>query len=109
MSLLQSIYERSPVPVQQVSMAGLDYQNNLNRHGFTFLEQRRWRTELDTRGLPKALEYQGRELVKFIDHAVSDRETCGKLYARREKSGKHLLEKKLRAECYEHETEGSNI
>lgn len=81
MSLLQSIYDHAPTPIQHAFATASGYQKNFNRYGRAYWEHRRWLTEFDTWSLSEKLDYQARELVKFIEHAVAGSEFYRELYS----------------------------
>ena len=81
MSLLQSIYDHAPTPIQHAFATASGYQKNLNRYGRAYWEHRRWLTEFDTWSLSEKLDYQARELVKFIEYAVAGSEFYRELYS----------------------------
>ena len=80
MGLLETVYENSPIFFQNIMVSVSGYQRNINRYGKTYYDFLNFLSDFDTWPLERKLEYQRKELVKFIKFAVSNSKFYQKLY-----------------------------
>ena len=77
----QAIYDKSPIFFQNVMTTIKGYQNAKERYGKEYFDYRAFLKEFDLWPLWKKLEYQRRELVRFIHYANKHSAFYHKLYA----------------------------
>lgn len=80
MSLLEKIYDKSPILFQNLMVTISGYQRNLTRYGKTYNEYMKFLSDFDTWSLEKKLDFQRKELIKFIKYAVEESNFYRKLY-----------------------------
>lgn len=81
MSLLQFVYDRSPISFQHVMTTLSGYQRNRTRYGKTYRAYREWLTQFDTWSLAEKLNYQAGELRGFVHYAAAHSSFYRNLYA----------------------------
>lgn len=80
MSLLQKIYEQSPIFFQNFMTTILGYKKNWSRYGKDYYNYRFFLEEFDTYSLEEKLNYQKEKLITFINYANDNSEFYKKLY-----------------------------
>lgn len=80
MGLLEKLYDKSPVFLQNLMVSLSGYQRNMTRYGKVYNEQRTFLQEFDKLSLQEKLEFQEEELVKFIKYAYDNSEFYRTLY-----------------------------
>lgn len=82
MSLLENIYENSPIFFQNIMTSVKGYQNSKKRFGREYYEYKKFLKEFDEWTIEKKLEYQTNELSKFIKFARDNSEFYRTLYSK---------------------------
>lgn len=80
MGLLEKLYDKSPIFLQNLMVSLSGYQRNMTRYGKVYNEQRTFLQEFDKLSLQEKLEFQEAELVKFIKYAYENSEFYRTLY-----------------------------
>lgn len=80
MGLLEKIYENSPIFFQNIMTSISGYQRNITRYGKVYSDYRKFLSNFDMWEIEKKIEYQKKELEKFIKHSVVHSEFYKKLY-----------------------------
>lgn len=80
MGILDKIYDKSPVFVQNLMTTAKGYQNEKTRYGKAYYEHLEFLREFDTWSLEKKLEYQRWELFRFIKYAAEHSKFYNELY-----------------------------
>lgn len=81
MGVLQAIYDRSPIALQNVMTTLSGYHRNSTRYGHVYWQHRRWLEHFDAWSLDDKLEYQAEELRRFLRFAVEQSPFYRTLYA----------------------------
>lgn len=80
MNFLEKLYDKSPIFFQNVMTSVAGYQRNLTRYGKVYYEYMKFLDEFDTWDIQRKLEYQQKELQRFLRYAVSKSEFYRSLY-----------------------------
>lgn len=80
MSLLQNVYDISPIFFQNIMVGIAGYQRNRHRFGKAYFEYLRFLEDFDTWPLEEKLQYQIIELKKFILYAYENSKFYQDLY-----------------------------
>lgn len=80
MSVLNKVYDRSPIFWQNLMTTVAGYQKNSTRYGRVYHEHRAFLKEFDTWPLSRQKEYQFEELMKLLRYAVSHSAFYRELY-----------------------------
>jgi len=80
MSLLQKIYNKSPILIQNILVSLSGYQRNFSRYGKAYKEHLIFLADFDTWSLEKKLEYQEKTLSNFIQYASNNSEFYQKIF-----------------------------
>ncbi|CAM3775454.1 exopolysaccharide biosynthesis protein VpsH [Aeromicrobium ponti] len=80
MGLLEKIYDKSPVFFQNLMVSISGYQRNMSRYGKVYYQHLKFLSEFDKWSIEKKLDFQLKELVKFIKYAVDHSKFYSKLY-----------------------------
>lgn len=81
MGLLEKVYERAPLPFQNLMTTVAGYQKNLTRYGQVYWEHRAFLREFDTWPVDRQKAYQLQELKKLLNFAVAHSDFYQELYA----------------------------
>ncbi len=81
MSLLEKVYEHSPIFWQNLMTTVAGYQKNRTRYGRVYYAHRAFLKDFDTWPLEKQQAYQFDELKKLLMHAVKNSKFYSELYA----------------------------
>lgn len=80
MGFLESLYDKSPIFFQNIMTSVSGYQRNMTRYGKVYYEYLKFLSDFDAWSLERKLEYQQKELIKFIKYAVENSIFYKKLY-----------------------------
>ncbi|MFJ7186831.1 phenylacetate--CoA ligase family protein [Lysinibacillus xylanilyticus] len=80
MALLENIYDKSPIFLQNLMVSFSGYQRNMNRYGKIYFEYLNFLSDFDSWSLKRKLDFQFKELIEFIKYAVDNSEFYRKLY-----------------------------
>lgn len=80
MSILESIYDKSPIWWQNIMCTISGYQRNSKRYGKAYREHRKFLREFDAWSLQEQLEYQQKALAEFLRYVVENSEFYRELY-----------------------------
>jgi phenylacetate-CoA ligase len=80
MSLLEKIYDNSPIFFQNIMASVSGYQRNSTRYGQVYYDHLKFLADFDTWPLEKKLEYQRQEFIKFISYAYENSKFYRRLY-----------------------------
>lgn len=81
MGLIDKIYNISPIFIQNIMISVSGYLRNRKRYGKTYYEHREFLKKFDELALEEKLEYQKKELVRFIKYAYENSKFYKNLYA----------------------------
>ena len=81
MGFLEKVYERSPLPFQNLMTTVAGYQKNRTRYGQIYWEHRAFLREFDNWPLDRQQAYQMEELKKLLAFAVAHSDFYRELYA----------------------------
>lgn len=81
MVFLEKIYDKSPMILQNLMVTISGYQKNMTRYGRTYYEYRTFLSNFDRLSLKDKLDYQEKELVKFIKYANENSKFYSDLYS----------------------------
>lgn len=80
MGLLENLYDKSPIFFQNIMTSVSGYQRNMTRYGKAYYEYIRFLSDFDTWSVEQKLEYQQKELQKFIRYAIENSKFYKTLY-----------------------------
>ena len=80
MGKLEKIYEKSPIFIQNLMVSVKGFFNYFERYGKAYKEYYKELKELDKLKLEEKIEYQNKELVKFINYAYNNSKFYHELY-----------------------------
>jgi phenylacetate-CoA ligase len=80
MGLLEKIYDKSPIFLQNLMVTISGYQRNRTRYGKVYHEYKSFLSNFDTLSLKEKLNYQEKELVKFVKYANENSKFYNELY-----------------------------
>ena len=80
MGKLEKIYEKSPIFIQNLMVSINGFFNYFERYGKAYKEYYKELKELDKLKLEEKIEYQNKELVKFINYAYNNSKFYHELY-----------------------------
>ena len=80
MGLLERVYDKSPIFLQNIMVSISGYQRNKTRYGKTYYEYRSFLSSFDKLSLNEKLDYQEKKLVKFIKYANENSKFYNDLY-----------------------------
>ena len=80
MGKLEKIYEKSPIFIQNLMVSIKGFFNYFERYGKAYKEYYKELKELDKLKLEEKIEYQNKELVKFINYAYNNSKFYHELY-----------------------------
>lgn len=80
MSMQMTIYEKSPIPLQNLLLSGIGFQKNRTRFGKAYDEHRDFLKSFDQWSREEQLEYQRKELVRFVQYAYKHSPFYRELY-----------------------------
>lgn len=80
MDILQTVYDHSPIIIQNLMTTLKGYQNNKSRYGKTYYEFLDFLKDFDKWSLKDKLEYQRQEMVKFVRFAYENSKFYHELY-----------------------------
>lgn len=80
MGELEKIYEKSPIFIQNLMVSAKGFFNYFERYGKAYKEYYKELKELDKLKLEEKIEYQNKELVKFINYAYNNSKFYHELY-----------------------------
>lgn len=80
MSIIEKIYDISPIWVQNIMCSVRGYLNNRSRYGEKYWEYRKFFESFDKLSLQEQLEYQRVQLIKFIKFANQNSKFYNDLY-----------------------------
>lgn len=80
MGLLESVYDNSPIPFQNLMCSVAGRQRFTQRYGKRYWEYREFCRDFDLWSLEDQLEYQSRELAKFVRYAYNHSPFYRRLY-----------------------------
>jgi len=80
MGLLENIYDKSPIFFQNFMVSISGYQRNISRYGNVYYEHLNFLEEYDNWDLKDKLEYQRKEMIRFIKYAVRNSDFYKQLY-----------------------------
>lgn len=80
MEKLEKIYEKSPIFIQNLMISVKGFFNYFERYGKAYKEYYKELKELDKLKLEEKIEYQNKELVKFINYAYNNSKFYHELY-----------------------------
>jgi phenylacetate-CoA ligase len=69
MGLLERIYDKSPIFLQNLMVTISGYQRNRTRYGRVYYEYKSFLSNFDRLSLKEKLDYQEKELIKFVKYA----------------------------------------
>lgn len=69
MSLINKLYDRSPLWLQNVMVTAAGYRNNKSRYGKAYVEHMEFLRKFDALSVSEKTEYQRSELVRFLVYA----------------------------------------
>lgn len=72
MGFLEDLYDESPIFFQNIMTSISGYQRNMTRYGKAYYEHLKFLSDFDTWSIARKLEYQEKELLKFIRYAVEN-------------------------------------
>lgn len=80
MGFIEKIYDKSPILFQNIMVTMSGHMKNRNRYGKEYFDYLDFLKEFDGWSLKEKLEYQKKELLKFIHYAVDNSEFYKELY-----------------------------
>ena len=80
MSILEKVYDVSPIWFQNIMCSVSGFQKNRSRYGKQYWEYRKFLEEFETWPIERKREYQFTELKKFLTFAVNNSELYRELY-----------------------------
>lgn len=80
MNILENVYDRSPIALQNLMVSSSGYLRNRHRYGKTYWEHRAWLESFDTWDLDRKLEYQDEQTRRFVRHAATKSRFYRSLY-----------------------------
>lgn len=80
MGFLEKVYDRTPIFIQNLMVSLSGYHRNRTRYGKAYYEHRAFLKEFDQWSLDEKLNYQERELIKFIRYAAESSRFYRDLY-----------------------------
>ena len=80
MDILQTVYDHSPIVIQNLMTTVKGYQNDKSRYGKAYYEHLDFLKDFDTWSLEDKLEYQRSEMVKFVRFAYENSKFYRELY-----------------------------
>lgn len=80
MGILKTIYNISPIFIQNIAVSLSGYIKNRSRYGKTYYKHRKFLEEFDSWILQDKLDYQFKELVRFISYAKNNSKYYNNLY-----------------------------
>lgn len=80
MGVLEKIYDRAPIFVQNAMVTLSGYQRNMHRYGKAYYEHLQFLKDFDTWDLNRKLDYQRKALIDFINYAVENSKFYRELY-----------------------------
>lgn len=81
MSFLEAIYDKVPIPLQNIMVSGKGILNNFSRYGKTYQQYRIFYSDYDTWPIDKKIEYQNKEFVRLVQHAFNNSPFYKNLYS----------------------------
>jgi phenylacetate-CoA ligase len=80
MGLLERVYDKSPIFLQDIMVTISGYQRNKTRYGRAYYEYRSFLSSFDKLSLEEKFDYQEKELVKFVKYANENSKFYNGLY-----------------------------
>ncbi len=80
MGLLERIYDKSPIFLQNLMVTISGYQRNRTRYRRVYYEYKSFLSNFDRLSLKEKLDYQEKELVKFVKYAYENSKFYNDLY-----------------------------
>lgn len=80
MGLLEKLYDKSPIFLQNLMVSVSGHQKNKTRYGKVYYDQRTFLKEFDKYTLAEKLKFQEKELIEFIKYANENSTFYKKLY-----------------------------
>lgn len=80
MGVLERIYDKSPIFLQNLMVTISGYQRNRTRYGRVYYEYKSFLSNFDRLSLKEKLDYQEKELVKFVKYANENSKFYNGLY-----------------------------
>lgn len=80
MSLLKTIYNLSPIGLQEIMLSYVGYRKNRTRYGEAYYEHRAFLKAFDEYSLEEQLEYQRQQLIQFLQKTVQQSSFYRELY-----------------------------
>jgi len=80
MGLLEKVYDKSPISLQNLMVTISGYQRNRARYGRAYYKYKSVLNNFDKLSLKEKLDYQEKELLKFIKHANEKSKFYNNLY-----------------------------
>lgn len=80
MGLLENFYDKSPIFFQNMMVTISGYQRNMTRYGKEYHEYLNFLSEFDSWSLNRKLDFQLKQMVKFIKYANDNSEFYRNLY-----------------------------
>lgn len=80
MSILENLYDKSPLFIQNLMVSVSGYQRNKTRYGKVYWAQREFLKEFDQLNLEEKLTYQENKFIEFIKYAYENSEFYRELY-----------------------------
>lgn len=80
MGFLERVYDKSPICFQNIMASVSGYQKNRNRYGKVYYEQLKFLREFDKLSLEDKLDFQKKELIRFIRYANKNSPFYRELY-----------------------------
>jgi phenylacetate-CoA ligase len=80
MGLLQKIYDKSPILIQNTMVSVSGYLRNKSRYGKIYYEYREFLERFDELPLNEKLQYQEKEFIRFINYAYENSSFYKELY-----------------------------
>ena len=80
MGKLEKIYEKSPICIQNLMVSVKGFFNYFERYGKSYKEYYKELQSLDKLKLDEKIEYQNKELVKFVNYAYNNSKFYNELY-----------------------------